>query len=49
VSDVTSNLPSGIPDFGDLDVSSCIPSGLPAPTGLSAWSSFMGGGFPFGR
>lgn len=49
VGDVTSNLPGGIPDFGGLDVSACIPSGLPAPTGLSAWSSFMGGGFPFGR
>ncbi|HYX44777.1 MAG TPA: hypothetical protein VE760_07015 [Acidimicrobiales bacterium] len=49
VSDVTSNLPNGLPDFGDLDVAACIPSGLPAPTGLSAWSSFMGGGFPFGR
>ena len=49
VGDVTSNLPGGIPDFGDLDVSACIPSGLPVPTGLSAWSGFMGGGFPFGR
>jgi hypothetical protein len=49
VSDVTSNLPTGIPDFGSLDVAACIPSGLPVPTGLSAGSSFMGGGFPFGR
>jgi hypothetical protein len=49
VADVTSNLPNGIPDFGGLDVAACIPSGLPVPTGLSAGSSFMGGGFPFGR
>ena len=45
VSNVTSNPPSGIPDFGGLDIAACIPSGLPVPTG----SSFMGGGFPFGR
>jgi hypothetical protein len=49
VSDITSNLPSGIPDFGGLNVAACIPSGLPVPSGLTAWSSFMGGGFPFGR
>ena len=49
VSDVTSNLPTGIPDFGGLDVAACIPSGLPVPTGLSGWSSFMGGGSPSGR
>ena len=46
VSGVTSQIPTGIPDFGDLDVAACIPSGLPVPTGAS---SFMGGGFPFGR
>lgn len=49
VSDITSNLPGGIPDFGGLDVAACIPSGLPVPTGFSGWSGFMGGGFPFGR
>jgi hypothetical protein len=48
VSDITSNLPGGIPDFGGLDVAACIPSGLPVPTGFSG-SGFMGGGFPFGR
>ena len=49
VSGMTSNLPTGIPDFGDLDVAACIPAGLPVPTGLPGGSSFMGGGFPFGR
>ena len=49
VGGVTSSVPGGIPNFGDFDVSACIPSGLPVPTGLSAWSSFMGGGSPFGR
>lgn len=43
---VMSQVPSGMPDIGGLDVAACIPSGLPVPTGFSG---FVGGRFPFGR
>ena len=46
VSDMTSNLPTGVPAIGDLNVAACIPSGLPVPTGFSG---FTGGGLPFRR
>lgn len=50
VSGVTSQLPSGgVPDVGSFNVASCIPSGLPVPTGSSGGFPFSGGGFSFGR
>ena len=50
VSDMASQLPSGgVPDVGGFNVASCIPSGLPVPTGSSGGSPFSGGGFSFGR
>ncbi|HWC12410.1 MAG TPA: hypothetical protein VG455_14465 [Acidimicrobiales bacterium] len=46
VSDMTSNLPTGVPAIGNLNVAACIPSGLPVPTGFSG---LPGGGLPFRR
>ncbi|MCA1691495.1 MAG: hypothetical protein LC733_04565 [Actinobacteria bacterium] len=47
VSSLTGQLPTAIPDVGGLDVASCIPSGLPVPTGFPGDLPFMGDGFPF--
>ncbi len=52
VRNIVSQLPTGTPDVGSVDVAACIPAGLPVPTGLSglpAGLPFMGGGFPFGQ
>lgn len=53
VSEMTSQLPTGIPNVGNLNVAACIPTGLPVPTSLPGGlpfmgGGFMGGGFPFG-
>jgi len=49
VRNITSQLPTGTPNVGSFDVASCIPTGLPVPTGLPSGLPFMGGGFPFGH
>jgi len=48
VGHLTTQAPTGVPDLGSLDLTSCIPSGLPVPK-LPGGLPFMGGGFPFGR
>jgi len=45
VGGIASQMPTGTPSLGGLDVAACIPVGLPVPGGLPS----MGGGFSFGR
>jgi len=49
VRSMASQLPTGTPGVGGLDLAACIPAGLPVPTGLPAGLPSMGGGFPFGH
>lgn len=48
VANITSQLPTGTPSVANFNVSSCIPTGLPVPTGLPGLP-FFGSGSPFGR
>ncbi len=49
VTNITSQLPGGTPNLGNFNVSSCIPTGLPVPTGMPSGLPFIGSGLPFGR
>ena len=49
VRSLATQMPTASPDLSGLDLSACIPSGLPVPTDLLAGMPFMGGGFPFGH
>lgn len=48
VGHLTTQTPTGLPNLGSLDLTSCIPAGLPVPK-LPGALPFMGGGFPSGR
>jgi len=48
VGHLTTQAPTGVPNLGSLDLTSCIPAGLPVPK-LPGGLPFMRGGFPSGR